>query len=53
MLKTNVITKTYSLTLRTPSGGLSVTEITAESEESARLKAFHPSGWKIERVEAL
>lgn len=53
MLKTNVITKTYLVTLRTPSGGVSISEITAESEESAKIKVFLPSGWKIEKVEAL
>lgn len=51
MLKTNVITNTYAITLRSPSGGVSVSEVTAESEAAARLKVFVPYGWAIEKVE--
>lgn len=50
MLKTNVITKTYSFSLRTPSGGMRESEITAESEAAARLKLFLPYGWTVEAV---
>lgn len=53
MLKTNVITKTYRVTLLTPSGGVSTADIQAESEAAARLKVFVPYGWTIERVEEL
>lgn len=51
MLKTNVITKTYRIVLRTPSGGMAASEIAAESEAAARLKVFVPRGWTIEAVE--
>lgn len=51
MLKTNVITKTYRVTLRTPGGPACVSEVTAESETAARLKVFVPYGWTIEAVE--
>lgn len=53
MLKTNVVAKTYRLTLRTPGGGISLSEITAESPAAARLKAYIPPGWVIERMEEL
>lgn len=53
MLKTNVITKAYRLTLRGPGGTEQARTVDAESEEAARLKAVIPLGHKIEKVEPL
>lgn len=50
MLRTNVIPKTYRVTLRTPSGMQAVSTIDAESIEAARLKAPCPPGWEIAEV---
>ncbi len=53
MLKTNVRTKTYRLTLRTPSGGRAAATVEAESPDAARLKAPCPKGWDILEVQEL
>ena len=53
MLKTNVITKTYQVTLRTPSGKMVVSTLDAESEACARDRAMVPYGWEIVEVNPL
>lgn len=53
MLKTNVITKTYQITLRTPSGKIAVSTLDAESESCARNRAMVPYGWEIVEVTEL
>lgn len=53
MLKTNIITRTYQIILRTPSGATARATVDAESPESARLKAPCPHGWEITGVDPL
>lgn len=53
MLKTNVITKTYQVTLRTPSGKIAVSTLDAESEACARDRVMVPYGWEIVEVTEL
>lgn len=53
MLKTNVITKEYKVTARTPQGIEAMTIVQAESETAARMKADFPPDWTIVEVEAL
>lgn len=53
MLKANVITKTYQVTLRTPSGKIAVSTLDAESETCARDRAMVPYGWEIVEVTEL
>lgn len=50
MLKTNVTTKTYQITLRTPSGKTAISTLDAESEACAREKVLVPYGWEIVEV---
>ena len=50
MLKTNIITRTYQIILRTPSGATARASVDAESPESARLKAPCPHGWELLEV---
>lgn len=53
MLKTNVITKTYRVTMRNRRGDISATFITGESEEAVRLKMLIPFGREIVEVKEL
>lgn len=53
MLKTNVITKTWKITLRTPSGKIVVTTLVAESEACVRDRVVVPFGWEIVEVKEL
>lgn len=50
MLKKNVITKTYQITLRTPTGKIAVSTLDAESEACARDRVMVPYGWQIVEV---
>lgn len=50
MLKTNVITKTYRVTMRNRGGAISTTFLTGESAEAVKLKAFVPYGWELVEV---
>lgn len=50
MLKTNVTTKTYQITLRTPSGKTAISTLDAESEACARDRVMIPHGWEIVEV---
>lgn len=53
MLKTNVVTKTYRVTMTNRRGDAVTSYITGESPEAVRLKALVPYGWEIAEVTEL
>ena len=50
MLKTNVMTRDYKITARTPQGMEAMCIVQAESREAARMKANFPADWTILEV---